>query len=50
MTPSVEPFEMQSADIVEMIPVDDLYSNLRPLVWIDTESCVWLDRAFRIKY
>ena len=41
---------MRSAYIIEMIPVDPTYSNWRALVWIDTETYVWLGYAiFRIK-
>ena len=46
MSLGIEPFEMRSAYIIEMIPVDDRYSNLRALVWIDTESYVWLGAEF----
>ena len=35
-----EPFEMRSAYIIEMIPVDPTFSNWRALVWIDTETYI----------
>ena len=41
-----EPFEMRSAYIIEMIPVDPTFSNWRALVWIDTETYVWLGAEF----
>lgn len=41
-----EPFEMRSAYIIEMVPSDSNYSNLRALVWIDTETYVWLGAEF----
>src|SRR5208282_1630592 len=41
-----EPFEMRSAYIIEMIPTDPNYASLRTLVWIDTETYVWLGAEF----
>jgi len=41
-----EPFEMRSAYIIEMIPTDTNYMNLRALIWIDNETYVWLGAEF----
>jgi hypothetical protein len=43
---SEEPFEMRSAYIIEMLPTDLHFANLRTLVWIDTETYVWLGAEF----
>jgi len=43
---SEEPFEMRSAYIIEMIPTDDNYMNLRTLIWIDSETYIWLGAEF----
>jgi hypothetical protein len=41
-----EPFEMRSAYIIEMIPIDSGYTYMHTLVWIDTETYVWLGAEF----
>ncbi|MHB8384775.1 MAG: hypothetical protein ACYDC3_20870, partial [Candidatus Binataceae bacterium] len=41
-----EPSEMRSAYNIEMIPVDSAYKNLTALIWIDTETYVWLGAEF----
>jgi hypothetical protein len=46
MTMGEEPYEMRSAYIVEMIPTDSGYNNLRALIWIDNETYVWLGAEF----
>jgi len=37
---------MRSAYIIEAIPVDDNFKNLVTLIWIDTETYVWLGAEF----
>ena len=41
-----EPYEMRSAYIIEMIPTDANYINLRSIIWIDNETYVWLGAEF----
>ena len=41
-----EPYEMRSAYIIEMIPTNAEFMNLRALIWIDHETYVWLGAEF----